>query len=60
MRFISSELSKDSYVNEMDQYHPAYKANEFPPLDRRITSEEYNSAIKTTKKYGLWRLDGFM
>ncbi|MCJ7497549.1 MAG: radical SAM protein [candidate division Zixibacteria bacterium] len=60
MRFISSKLSKDSYVNVMDQYHPAYKANEFPPLDRRITSEEYNSAIKTTKKYGLWRLDGFM
>jgi len=60
MRFISSELSKDSYVNVMDQYHPAYKANEFLPLDRRITSEEYNSAIKTTKKYGLWRIDGFV
>ncbi len=60
MRFISSELSKDSYVNVMDQYHPAYKANEFHPLDRRITSEEYNSAIKMAKKYGLRRLDGFM
>ncbi len=60
MRFISSELSKDSYVNVMDQYRPAYKAIEFRPLDRRITNEEYTSAIKKAKEYGLWRLDGFV
>ena len=60
MRFISSELSKDSYVNVMDQYRPAYKAIEFHPLDRRITNEEYTSAIKKAKEYGLWRLDGFV
>ena len=60
MRFISSELSKDSYVNVMDQYRPAYKAIEFHPLDRRITNEEYTSASKKAKEYGLWRLDGFV
>jgi putative pyruvate formate lyase activating enzyme len=60
MRFISSELSKDSYVNVMDQYRPAYKSNDFPPLARRITSEEYTSAIKMAKEFGLKRLDGFV
>jgi putative pyruvate formate lyase activating enzyme len=60
MRFISSELSKDSYVNVMDQYRPAYKADDFPPLDRRITSKEYDSAIEMAKKYGFRRLDGLV
>jgi putative pyruvate formate lyase activating enzyme len=60
MKFISLNLSKDSYVNLMDQYRPAYRANDFPPLDRRITTEEYTSAIKMAKEYGLWRLDGLV
>lgn len=60
MKFISSEISKDSYVNVMDQYHPAYRATEFPALDRRITSQEYNEALNTAKKYGLHRLDGYI
>jgi len=60
MKFISQNISKDSYVNLMDQYRPAHKANDFPPLDRRITSEEYKTALNVAKKYGLWRLDGFV
>jgi len=58
MKFISSEISKDSYVNVMDQYHPAYRAKDFPALNRRITSQEYNDALNMAKKYGLHRLDG--
>ena len=57
MKFISSEISKDSYVNVMDQYHPAYRAKDFPALNRRITSQEYNDALNMAKKYGLHRLD---
>jgi putative pyruvate formate lyase activating enzyme len=60
MKFISSEISKDSYVNVMDQYHPAYKAKDFPALDRRITSQEYNEALSMAKKYGIHRLDGYI
>lgn len=40
------ELSSNFAVNIMDQYHPCYKAYEYPELSRRITSKEYNYAIK--------------
>jgi putative pyruvate formate lyase activating enzyme len=60
MKFIASELSENSYVNLMDQYHPAYGAKDFPVLDRRITSQEYNDALNMAKKYGLHRLDGYI
>lgn len=57
MEFIATELSPDSYVNVMDQYHPQYRAGEFPELDRRITFEEYRQAIDFAKRYGITRLD---
>ena len=60
MKFISSEISKDSYVNLMDQYHPAYKAKNFSALNRRVTSQEYNDALNMAKKHGLHRLDGYI
>lgn len=53
MHFIATELSKDSYVNIMDQYRPCGEAWDFPPLDRRITYEEYKEAIEIAKKEGL-------
>ncbi len=57
LKFISSNLSKNSYVNLMDQYRPAYHSDNFPPLNRRITSREYAEALNLAKKYGLKRLD---
>jgi putative pyruvate formate lyase activating enzyme len=58
VRFIAEEISKKTYVNIMDQYHPCYKANEHPPLDRRITSKEFTEAVNLALKAGLTRLDG--
>jgi len=58
VRFIVDEISKNTYVNIMDQYRPCYKANEHPPLDRRITSKEFTEAVKLALKAGLTRLDG--
>ena len=58
MRFITKEISKNSYVNLMDQYRPCYKAKDFPPLDRRITREEFVQAIKIAHDLGIKRLDG--
>jgi putative pyruvate formate lyase activating enzyme len=58
MRFIAEEISKNSYVNLMDQYRPCYKAEDFPPLDRRITREEFVQAIKDAHNLGIKRLDG--
>lgn len=60
MRFISQELSPNSYVNVMEQYRPEYKASENPPLDRRITRDEFKRAIKIAKENGITRLDGLI
>jgi uncharacterized Fe-S radical SAM superfamily protein PflX len=35
-----------------------YRANESPPLDRRITSTEFTEAVNLALKAGLTRLDG--
>ena len=58
MRFIAGEISKNSYVNIMDQYRPCFKASEHPPLDRRITAEEFEEAIRSAREEGLWRFSG--
>jgi putative pyruvate formate lyase activating enzyme len=55
MKFIAQELSRDSYVNIMDQYRPCYKAHKYPHINRRITSEEFSQAIELAKKEGLHR-----
>jgi putative pyruvate formate lyase activating enzyme len=58
MRFIAEEISRDTYVNIMDQYRPCFKAFEHPPLDRRITGAEYEEAVKAALEAGLRRIDG--
>jgi len=59
MGFISKEISPNSYVNVMEQYRPAFKAFDFPQLNRRITQKEYLEAMKIAKDAGLTRLDGW-
>lgn len=39
VRFLSQEISKDTYLNAMAQYWPEYNACCYPELDRRITCE---------------------
>jgi putative pyruvate formate lyase activating enzyme len=58
VRFIADEISKNTYVNIMDQYHPCYQAHDHPPLDRRITTKEFAEAVKFAREAGLTRLDG--
>ena len=60
IRFITKEISPNSYVNIMDQYRPCYKAFEHPPMDRRITSEEFEEAVRIAREERLERLDGFI
>jgi putative pyruvate formate lyase activating enzyme len=55
VRFIAGEISKDSYVNIMDQYRPCYLADNYERLARRITRKEYKEAIDWAKKEGLHR-----
>ncbi len=58
MHFIAQEISKDTYVNIMDQYFPAYQASGHPLLSRRITSEEYAEAVQAAAAEGLHRFAG--
>jgi len=56
MRFLAREVSRNTYVNIMDQYHPCYKAKDHPLINRRITSEEYQEALKIAQEEGLHRI----
>lgn len=53
LRFIAEEISRDTYVNLMAQYYPAYKAWQYPELARRITPEEFREALEFARKLGL-------
>jgi putative pyruvate formate lyase activating enzyme len=54
--FIANEISKNTFINIMAQYWPAYKAHQYPELSRRITEKEFQEAINLAKKFGLKRL----
>jgi len=54
MKSISG-LSKNSYVNIMDQYRPAHRASSYPELTRQISSKEFMDAISLAKEAGLSR-----
>jgi putative pyruvate formate lyase activating enzyme len=55
LRFIAEEISPDSYVNIMDQYHPAFKAHRIPELARRVSLIEYHRVIQFARGLGLHR-----
>jgi putative pyruvate formate lyase activating enzyme len=60
MRWLATALSRDTYVNVMDQYHPAHKAAAEPrlaPINRRLRGEEFAQALEHARAAGLWRLD---
>jgi putative pyruvate formate lyase activating enzyme len=61
VQFLAEEISKDTYINIMAQYHPAYKAwrcaNTNAPIDRRITTQEYMQALDIAQNAGLHRFD---
>jgi len=55
--FLAQEVSVETYVNVMDQYRPCGKAYQCPPIDRRLSSNEYQDALKMAQDAGLHRLD---
>jgi putative pyruvate formate lyase activating enzyme len=56
-RFLAEEVSRDTYINVMDQYRPCYKAAKLPPLARPITRAEYEQAVQQARDAGLHRFD---
>jgi putative pyruvate formate lyase activating enzyme len=55
LEFIARDLSTDSYVNIMDQYHPSHHAGRYPELNRRITSQEDHEVVGYATRLGLRR-----
>lgn len=56
MEWIAENLPKDTYVNIMAQYTPAYKAHDYPEIYRRITGAEYQKVVQRAKDMGLTNL----
>jgi len=57
VRFLAEEISKNTYLNLMNQYRPAYRAHQFPEINRSISKAEYNTAVHLAQEMGLNRLD---
>jgi putative pyruvate formate lyase activating enzyme len=57
MRFVARELSRDTYVNIMNQYRPLAMASEVPGFERRPTRMEFESAVAEAGAEGIHRLD---
>jgi putative pyruvate formate lyase activating enzyme len=55
LTFIAEELSRDSYVNIMDQYRPCHRAYRYPELRRGLTHEEFESVLRLARRLGLHR-----
>lgn len=60
LRWLAGECDRDTFVNVMDQYHPAWKARDDPKyreINRRLDSREFDEAVELSRQEGLWRLD---
>lgn len=55
--FVAREISPDTYVNVMQQYHPEHKTQHYPEIDRRLYQDEFAEAISAVRGAGLRRLD---
>ncbi|MFC1679085.1 radical SAM protein, partial [Elusimicrobiota bacterium] len=56
-KWIATELSKDTFMNVMDQYHPAGAVleGEHPAIDRRPRRAEHAEAMDLARRAGLHR-----
>jgi len=57
VRFLAQEVSTNTYLNIMAQYHPCHKAFDIPSLARPVNKQEFKEAIDLAHKQGLNRLD---
>ncbi len=59
LRFLAEEISPETYVNVMGQYHPAGKVasgqwrNRYTDIDRRIHAQELQTAVSLARTLGL-------
>ncbi len=53
LHWIAANLSRDVYISLMAQYFPAYRAVGIPPLNRRLTADEYQQVVDNLSELGL-------
>jgi putative pyruvate formate lyase activating enzyme len=53
VQFLAREVSPRTAFNLMDQYRPCHRAGEFPPLNRRLTVDEWRAAELVVREAGL-------
>lgn len=56
VRFLAEEISRETYLNLMDQYHPSYRASRHPALARAVSRTEFERAVSAAAEAGLTRL----
>merc|ERR1712227_325095 len=65
VKFIAEELSRDTYVNIMEQYRPTFKVGEgeirarvgftkYDKINRAVKDSEMNDVKQYAKSLGLW------
>ncbi len=57
MKFISSDISLNTYVNIMPQYRPCGRADEVKALTAYLSQRDYKLALQAAKEEGIERLD---
>jgi len=57
LSWIAENLPRDTYINIMSQYQPAYRAREYPQIARSLTRSEYREVVEHARSLGLTNLD---
>ena len=57
LAFLAEEISRDTYLNLMDQYRPYYRTTDDPQLGRPLSKHEYERALRLAVSCGMRRLD---
>jgi len=55
LRWIAQNLGTNTYISLMSQYFPANKATGIPPLNRKISKDEYTKILDELEKLGFER-----
>ncbi len=53
LAWIAANLGRETHVSHMKQYYPAHRAPDTPGLQRKLTDEEYEEAVKALEEAGL-------
>jgi len=56
LRFLAEQVSRDVHITLMRQYHPAYRAHEYPELNCFVDRQRYREVLHYGLKLGLKNL----